>query len=684
MISEAKHKWRSFAGGEIAEELYARPDLVKNQTGLKRCSNFAITPQGSVIKRTGSEFIAVARDNPFSQNRFETFYTSTDIAYLLQFSNTLVDVYSLGLLAATETTPYAGAQLYALSFAQINNDFTMVHTLYDPHVLRLAGSGWTVSQILFNQVLAAPASPMATANEITSLDAGDPRITYSYKITALDANSAEGPASAAATAANILRIAGDNNTITWSAVTNAVKYNIYGARGAGAHGFIGSATGLSFVDDNINPDQFTQPSEVLVQFVGATTLPSVVAFHEQRAIFAATGDDQQSFWASGLAGFGYFKASVPPQDDQAFTYQLSSKKRSSIRHILALRDLLFFTNNGVHRVYSNTGEAFSPTTVSAIEVSAHGAAQYVRPQEAGNAILFPVDRGYHLHEMKYDGSGEGYIDADLSLIAPHLIDGYYWVKTDFQRSPFQVWWGLRSDGVLVGLTYVGEQQVHAWFTYTLPGAVIQTFAVVPEGQYDALYVQTKRIIDGTQVYYIERLHDPLRPAEEKEDGFFLDCGITYSGDATDTITGLDHLEGEEVYALANGQPMGPFTVDSGQITIDEEATLVHVGKLYAAELETVPLAYAVEGEGMGDQKNVAAVHLRLKRSDGIEAGPSLDNLRPLPAQLSELIGGVEPLRSGVEEIVIDTEWTLDGSVAIRQESPVPATITGFAVDFAAA
>src|SRR5690606_40822843 len=78
----------------------------------------------------------------------------------------------------------------------------------------------------------------------------------------------------------------------------------------------------------------------------------------------------------------------------------------------------------------------------------------VRPQEVGNAILFPVERGAHLFALKYDGSGEGYTADDLSLIAPHLIEGYSWVQSALQRAPYPVWWGLRNDGKLIGVTYI--------------------------------------------------------------------------------------------------------------------------------------------------------------------------------------------------------------------------------------
>lgn len=682
MISGQRLYWRSFAGGEIAPEMYGRPDLAKNQTGLKRCYNFVVSPQGVLIKRSGSEFIAEA---PSATMRFDTFVAPNGKGFLVAFRNLNTGIYDAGTLVTTLATPWNAAELPHLSSAQFVNDMTICSQNYAPHFIhRTSDVSWSNNNIVFNATLGVPTGITVTPHEIVAMDAGDPRITYRYVVTSLTADGIESAPSVAGFADNALRIAGNDNTITWSAVASAFRYNIYGAREFGSFGFIGSAYDTTFVDDNINPDLFTQPPEILATFSPTANYPRTVAFHEQRMLLANSANDPQSFWASGLAAFEYFKAAIPPQDDQAFTYQLSSKRASPIRHMLALRDVLFFTENGVQRVYTPSGGVFAPDQVSAIPVSAYGAVEDVRPQEAGNSVLFPEARSSHIIALKYDGSGEGYAGDDLSLVAPHLIDGYTWVQTAFQRAPFPVWWGLRSDGRLIGITYIAEQQVFAWFQVELPGATISTFAVVPEGADDNIYCHVQRLIDGNFVHYIERLKPLFGNIQAQQNAFFVDCGVTYSGAPTATITGLDHLEGEEVVALAEGQPLGPYTVAGGEITIDDLYSLVHVGKSFPAELETLPVVYEAAGLGVGVDKSPSAVYIRVKRSEGIEAGDSYDTLRPLLPQVTELIGNIIPLRDGVEQITIDSTWTNDATVFIRQELPLPATITGIALDFTGA
>ena len=63
MISEKRAQWRSFAGGELSEEMYGRADLPRHSIGLKRCYNTVVTPQGALENRAGSKFIATTNDN---------------------------------------------------------------------------------------------------------------------------------------------------------------------------------------------------------------------------------------------------------------------------------------------------------------------------------------------------------------------------------------------------------------------------------------------------------------------------------------------------------------------------------------------------------------------------------------------------------------------------------------------
>jgi hypothetical protein len=298
-------------------------------------------------------------------------------------------------------------------------------------------------------------------------------------------------------------------------------------------------------------------------------------------------------------------------------------------------------------------------------------------------VLYPVERGAHLYELKPSEALTGYEANDLSIIAAHLIDKNDWVQTAMKRAPHPVWYGLRNDGLLIGLTYMPEQQVYAWHQHELPGAVIESIAVVPEGQVDSLYVIARRTILGSAVRYIERI-EPRNFGTEQVDAYFVDAGITYRGAATTVVTGLDHLEGEEVMVLGDGRVSGPYTVAMGEIEIDDAASVIHVGLAYTSEIETLPLAYANEaGFGVGIMKNIGQIWLRVKQSLGFTAGVSFDDddQRPLVDDAEEQLGDVPELRDAVHDITPVGVWSVDATVCVKQTQPLPFTLTGLAIDY---
>lgn len=576
---------------------------------------------------------------------------------------------------------YTQSHIRFASFAQFVDDLVIAHNVYPTaKVSRASDNSWSFAALTFNNTLAAPAGITAAAQGTP----GTPAITYRYNVTAVNDDGAESATGTEDTADNTLRTLGNFNNLSWSAVTDTFRYNIYKGVGAGTvYGFIGSADGLAFTDDNINPDLTKQPPFPIADFNAAGEYAGTVAFHEQRMILGGSLDEPQTFWASGLPAFDYFKASVPPQDDQAFSFELSSKRAAPIRHALASAELLFFTSSGVQRVIPVETELFTPTTIGAKVASSFGAHELAKPQEAGTNVLYPLERGGHLYQLEPADTLSGYKASDLSIIAAHLIDKYDWVQTAFRNAPFPVWYGLRNDGLIICLTYMAEEKVFAWYQFELPGAVVESIAVVPEGDVDSLYVIARRTILDQTVRYIERI-EPRDFGGVQADAFFVDSGITYRGERTDTITGLGHLEGEEVMVLADGEASGPYLVESGEIVMDLSALVVHAGLGYTTQIETAPLQTAdVAGFGLGIMKNVSQIWLRLKESLGLTAGVSFDEIdqRPLVDDAEEELGDVPALRDGVHDIVPMGAWSADTTICLQQTLPLPFTLTGMAIDY---
>ncbi len=86
---------------------------------------------------------------------------------------------------------------------------------------------------------------------------------------------------------------------------------------------------------------------------------------------------------------------------------------------------------------------------------------------------------------------------------------------------------------------------------------------------------------------------------------FLDSQLAYSGSATTTISGLDHLEGQTVSVLANGATHPDRTVSGGSITLARSSTKVKVGLKYTSLLQTMRLdAGAQNGTSQAKTKRI--------------------------------------------------------------------------------
>ncbi len=717
---------RSFAGGEITPELFGRVDLPKFQTGLATCLNFLVLPHGPVSVRPGFGYInatkvagEASRLIPFSYSTEQAFAIEIGAGYFHWHTQgaTLAHPVAVAWLTATAyvigdlrsdggttyycTTahtsgvfatdlaagkwhaqpatgeyeipnPYAEADLFDIHYVQSADVLTLVHPSHAPRELRRYGAtDWRLSVISFAPSLDAPAGVTVTASP-----ASGSTVNY-YKVTAVaEETLEESAASSAASATNDLTSGTNTNTVNWSAVTGAVRYNIY-KRKNGLYGYIGQTDGTSFADDNIAADVAQTPPEPNDPFTGAGDYPGAATYFEQRRCFAGTVNAPQSFWMTRSATESNLSYSIPTQDDDAITVRMAAREVNAIRHLVPLGDLLILTSGGEWRVWAQSGDVISPKTIS-VRPQAYVGAGNQQPCVTANSVLYASAQGGRVRELSYNWESNAYRTTDVSIMAPHLFDGYEIADMAYTRAPVPVLWAVRSDGALLSMTHLPEHEVTSWAQHTTDGA-FESVCAIPEDGRDALYAIVRRTIDGNTVRTVERMASRIFSAVE--DWFGVDCGLTYDGAATTTISGLDHLEGETVAILADGAVVAPRAVASGAIELDEEASVVHVGLPYTADVKTLPIAVEMQAFAQGTTKAVNRVSMRVNQSSGIFAGPSFDRLTEFKQRTTEPYGSPPTLRSGEISLVVSPSWGNDGAVCVRQEAPLPLTVLAMVLDF---
>lgn len=673
---------RSFAGGEVSPEMFGRIDDVRFATGTALMRNFIALPHGPAANRPGLQFVREVKDSskkvrliPFTFSTTQTFAIEMGAGYF-RFHSMGGTVLSAGVPYEI-ANPYAEADLFDIHYVQSADVVTLVHPNYPPKELRrLGATNWQLIDIAFGPPISAPTGVTATASGAP----GSGLITYRYKVTAVvDNPQGESLASSEATVSNNLFTSGATNTIAWVATVGANRYNVYKYSG-GVFGYIGQTTDLNIVDDNIAADISKTPPIYDVQFNAAGDYPSAVTYFEQRRVFAGTTNKPQNIWMTRSGTESNLSYSLPVRDDDRIAVRVAAREANTIRHAVPLGNLIFLTSSAEWRVTSINTDAITPTSIS-VRPQSYIGANNAQPLLVNNNVLYAAARGGHVREMAFNETAGGYLSGDLSLRSPHLFDNLDVLDMAYAKAPQPIAWFVSSNGKLLGLTYVPEQQVGAWHQHDTAEDVFESCTAIAEGTEDALYVVVKRTINGATKRYVERMAS--RQFVEQQDAFFVDSGLTYDGVETSTISGLGHLEGETVSILADGAVHPQRLVTAGTITLDNPASKVHVGLPITADIQTLPVAAGIDGGyAQGRAKNVNKVWLRVYRSSGIFVGPSADKLTEAKQRTTENYGLPPALKSDEIEVMVDPAWGQGGQVFVRQADPLPLTLVSMAMEVA--
>lgn len=226
---------------------------------------------------TGDLVYITAFDNfgAYNSNLYEiTVLSSTTFSISMQ-NNVAIPagvIAAMGTVARvyTLTTPWHGADVFDLSYAQSADVITFCHPNYAPQdITRTGHAAWTVTAISFDAAINPPGAPTLThTGSITYTT------TFGYVVTAVNNAGEESIASDVGqqVVGNIATAEGSIK-VSWTAVSGALYYNIYkcitdksGTISPGVQfGWVGTSFGCTFTDNNITanftktPPRHTDP-----------------------------------------------------------------------------------------------------------------------------------------------------------------------------------------------------------------------------------------------------------------------------------------------------------------------------------------------------------------------------------------------------------------------------------------
>jgi hypothetical protein len=269
---------------------------------------------------------------------------------------------------------------------------------------------------------------------------------------------------------------------------------------------------------------------------------------------------------------------------------------------------------------------------------------------------------------------------------PDLLDAGV-VHIGVQRQPDTRLHFVLADGTVAILSFEKSEELVCWSMWETEGAV-ERVVVLPGLDEDKVYYLVRRTIDGDTKRFLESW------AKESEcrggaQSWIADSAVAYTGSAADTITGLDHLEGEAVVVWADGADMTPdddagvqrlFTVSGGAITLPEAKTNAVVGLPFQADWQSTKLAFTAQfGTPLAQMKRVNQIAFILANvhNNGLFFGRDFDHLDALP-RLSENGAAVDADRifEAFDRAAVSFpgSFNTDARICLRAKAPRPVTV----------
>lgn len=581
--------------------------------------------------------------------------------------------------------PYAGSDLSELDIEQSADVVYMAHWDYAPtKLLRHSNTDWEFVTVAFGPTLGAPGSVAAVAT-IGNTDDPNGGANYfpepmSYVITAIDDDTGqESRASSKSTVTNDLGLKNNFNTITWAAVTGATRYSVYKAIQTGSFGYIGDTESLSFVDDNILADQTQSPPVGFNPFNATGDYPSTVAFVEQRLLWGRTHNIPNAIWGSKSSDFENMDNSRPLRADDSLAFKIVGAKANAVNQLVSVSSLLALTSDSVFKISGGSNEGYlRPDQIVTRRQAGRGMSR-LDPLVIDDVVFAQTKSGNEVRSINYTFESDGYRTNDVTIFSPHLFKGFDIIWWAYAEHPRSIIWAGRSDGAILCFTWEAAQQVWGW-TVCYTDGFPEAGCVISENGESRLYLIVRRTVGGVDRRYIERM--AATAFDGVENACFLDCAITVQLAAGETVvSGLDHLEGRTVSALANGNVVSGLVVTAGKVEIPfssptSAGMIVTVGLTFTALVETLPLVVGSEGTTAAKRQTVGRAVLRLVESRGIEAGPDEDHLYHLKPRSDEPYGEPNRLLTGDYEADMEPVISGQSSIVIRSSEPVPLTLTG--------
>lgn len=747
-VAKSVYNITNFAAGELSPRLAGRVDVPIYGQGCDTLENFLVYPQGGITKRPGTYYIASVGDSDYPVKLIEFEYSTTQ-TYVLELGHQYIRFFADGGQVLDGGSPYEivspfdGDDLFDIQYGQTNDVIYLTHPDYPPQILvRNDHTDWTISDVDFYVIpfldkndTATTITPNAATGNIT-LTASTNTFNANHvgtmfklegdKVVSKDCNAENLFTDGLELDYNesiVIVITGTwAGTVTlqrsyngsdwsdhWTGTNNTVfeitenEDNIYYRVGIKTGDYTSGTAEVSLTKRNqagwatitgyTNAKNVSATVDVDFANTDATTdwyegawsdhrgYPACFTFNNQRAVYASTDYEPQAWWASAIDDFENFDPG-DINDDDAFGFTIYSKDVNKILWLFDARALFAGTAAAEWKL-SNVDEGLSPTSPSVNKQSTYGSAR-LQAIGTGNSIVFVQAGERKLRAMNYDLQINGWSSTDLTMRSEHLFREGDIVDWAYAETPDKIFYLVLGSGDIVAFTYDTETDTLAFYKIVTTNGMFESVCTMREADRDEVWVVVKRTIDGTDYRYIEQFQSTFWT--DQREYIFMDSALTYIGTPKTTISGLSHLEGEEVDVLVDGAVHAPCTVTSGVITLQSgyegsgAYAVVHAGLTYSGIATTMRLHPQTEiGSSLGKPQVITDVELLVEDSMTFKIGSSVSDTRELELFEYPSMSTAPTPYTGPVTADYDWGWDDENFITILSDSPLPVTVLSMAV-----
>ena len=653
--------WQAFSNltkGELDPRLMGRVDLDAYYQGCQEATNVLSLVQGGMKRRPGTFYVDSAENG-----RLESFTFNTEQVYLLVFTALKITVYKDGVYQTDIVSPYSLSQVRDFDIIQSADTAIITHPDIQTQALtRSSDVLWTIDPITFTdqqQYDYDDALSPTPVDEIQNINFDNSTNGDRYKLSLEGILTEEIPFSKTDTTANENNIRESlydlpntgTSGISVAFVGGGENYEVTfsGDSANNWDNMIGSAVAVSSQNFKITVTN-VQEGTARREDVWSNTRgwPRTCTFHEGRLWFGGSLSLPQTIWGSVVNDFYSFKVGKS-RDDESISATLDSEQLNAVTGIISNRALQIFTTG---KEFYVPASPITPGTI-AVKPQTNFGSKRVRPITLDGRTLYAQRTGKILREFAYVDETGGYESTAVSLLASHMINDPVELVAAQGDSASDTNYAyiLNDDGILTVFNSIIGENINAFTRWQTEGD-IKSIAIVG----DTLYMLVKR--DGD--FFIE----------SEFDGTVFDGGSVYLGVPTDTLTGLDHLNGKTVNIRADFATQEPQVVVGGQITIDRDAIYIEAGLYFKPTIKLMPLNINLQnGPNIAEMKKVNRVGVQLYESLGVIVNGE---------RISDKTFGVNTMdnpepQTGYKEVYL-LGWSQDATVEITQEESQPFTL----------